>query len=211
MIVLNVHALPRGEESRTRKLQRAFLDTLHAQRSNCKVVSLDLAAGYKALPAFDAWDIQAKYEMAYGDGSLDADAAVRWTALTKLTDQLHRASMVVISAPMWNLSIPWYLKRWLDAVVQARLTFEYVDGQYRGLLTGRTGVLLTTRDSAFGEGSPLQPLDFQLPYLRTILGFMGIDPIHEVVAEPMMAQGIEAGEVALATAIERAQELARSL
>jgi len=210
-IVFDVNVLPRGTTSRTRKLHDAFFDSYLASHPDAQRVALNLAEDYRGLPVFDEWDITAKFEMLYGEGKLDDIGAERWATLTKLTDQLHAADLVVISSPMWNFSIPWHLKRWIDCVVQGRLTFEYVDGQFSGLLTGRQGVILSTRDGVYEPGTPGAAMDFQMPYLRHILSFMGLNPIHEVVAEPMALAGPEAGQAALAAAMDRARELASRL
>lgn len=210
-IVFDINVLPRGAASRTRKLHDAFFDAYLAKHPETHRVALNLAEDYRGLPVFDEWDISAKFEMLYGEGRLDDVAAERWSTLTKLTDQLHSADLIVLSTPMWNFSIPWHLKRWIDCVVQGRLTFEYVDGTYRGLLTGRQAVILTTRDGAYPPGSPMAAMDFQMPYLRSIFGFMGLGPIHEVIAEPMMFMGPEFGREKLAEAVEQARELAARL
>jgi FMN-dependent NADH-azoreductase len=210
-VVLDVNVLPRGSASRTRKLRDAFMETYHATHAGVERVAVDLAADHGNLPVFDEWDIQAKFEMLYGEGRLDEQTAERWTRLTGMTDALHAADLLVVSAPMWNFSIPWHLKRWFDAVVQPRLTFEVQDGAYRGLLQGRTAVVLTTRDGAYAAGTPYHALDLQLPYLRSILGFMGYGPVHEVVAEPMALAGPAVAQEALLAACERARALARTL
>jgi len=210
-IVLDVNVLPRGPASRTRKLRDAFMAAYLESHPGVEHISLDLANDYAELPVFDEWDIQAKFEMLYGEGRLDEATAARWTRLTKMTDALHAADLLVLSTPMWNFSIPWYLKRWLDAVVQPRLTFEIVDNEYRGLLTGRTAVVLSTRDGAYAEGTPYHGLDMQLPYLRLILGFMGYGPIHEVVAEPLRMSEPEVCKRAQVAAWDRARALARTL
>lgn len=210
-VLLDVHIMPRRAESRTRRLHDAFLAAYLDAHPGTHVNEVDLAAVHASLPAIDEWDIQAKFEVAHGDGHLDEQAAERWDAVVRLTDQLHAADVIVVSAPMWNLTIPWHLKRWLDAVVQARLTFDYVEGRYEGLLSGRQGVLLTSRDGRYLPGAPFAAMDFHLPYLRAILGFMGIAPIHEVVAEPMMSEGLDTGAAALRAAVDRAGEVARSI
>jgi len=174
-------------------------------------VPVDLADIYRTLPAFDEWDISAKFEMLYGQGVLDEAGAERWNALSKYTDQLHTATLVVVSAPMWNFGIPWHLKRWIDCVVQGRLTFEYRDNAFQGLLTGRPAVLITTRDGAYGPGTPYAAMDFHVPYLRAILGLIGLGPIHDVIAEPMVAGGPEVGAAALEDGMKRARELGASL
>src|SRR5512132_136748 len=145
--LLDVHAMPRGARSRTRKLRDAFVRGYLRQHPDAAHIVVDLAHGYDDLPVFDEWDIETKFEMFYGEGKLDDEMAARWTALTALTDQLHAADVILVSSPMWNFSVPWMLKRWIDAVVQPKLTFEVRDGTFHGLLGGRTGVILATRDS----------------------------------------------------------------
>lgn len=208
--VLDVQAMPRGERSRTRKLHEAFFKSLAKAHPDLHVIKKDLVQGFDALPAFDEWDVEAKFEVMYGEGKLDEQGAKRWAALTALTDELHSANLVVIAAPMWNFSVPWMLKRWLDAVAQARLTFEFVDGQFRGLLKGRRAVVLTTRDGGY-TNTDFTAVDFQTPYLKWILGFMGLDPVDFVIAEPMALGGPEVAQKALADAITRAQALGSQL
>jgi FMN-dependent NADH-azoreductase len=109
---------------------------------------------------------------------------------------------------MWNFQIPWYLKRWLDCVVQARLTFGVSEAGYEGLLKGRACVILTTRDGMYGPGSPMESLDFQLPYLKHILGFMGLGPVHIVNADGM---AYPVREESLVNAVEAAKTLANTI
>ncbi len=210
-VVLDVNVLPRGQASRTRKVRDGFMAGYFAAHPDAQRIPVDLADMYRKLPAFDEWDISAKFEMLYGEGKLDEAGAERWNALAQYTDQLHTATVVVVSAPMWNFGIPWHLKRWIDCVIQGRLTFEYRDGAFHGLLGGRPCVLITTRDGAYGPGTPYAAMDFHMPYLRAILGLVGLGPIHEVIAEPMVAGGPEVGAAALEAAIKRAGDLGASL
>lgn len=210
-IVLDVFSLPRAERSRTRKLRDAFFEAYLAKHPDTTRVEVDLARDFDKLPAFDEWDVQTKFEMAYGEGILDGEMAARWDALVRQTDKLHGSNLVVITCPMWNFSIPWHMKRWIDCVVQPRLTFEFTGGAFRGLLTGRSAVILTTRDGLYSKGTPMEKFDYEVPYLRTILSFMGLDPIHEVVAEPMAMSGPEVMKEALSKACDQARELAGTL
>jgi FMN-dependent NADH-azoreductase len=209
--VLDVYSLPRAERSRTRKLRDAFFEKYLARHPDTGRVELDLAHDFDKLPAFDEWDVQTKFEMAYGEGILDGEMANRWDALVRQTDQLHKASLIVVSCPMWNFSIPWHMKRWIDCVVQPKLTFEFSNGGYQGLLKGRPAVILTTRDGMYQKGSELEKLDFELPYLRLVLGFMGLGPIYEVVAEPMALGGAAMAQEAIAKATEEAARLGETL
>jgi FMN-dependent NADH-azoreductase len=210
-IVLDLYALPRVERSRTRRLRDAFFRAYLEKNPETQRIEIDLARDYDELPAWDEWDVQTKFEMLYGEGVLDEEMAARWNALSRWTDQLHAANLVVVSTPMWNLSIPWQLKRWIDAVVQARLTFEVNKGEFKGLLTGRPVVLLVTRDGAYPPGSPLESWDHQVPYLKSILGFMGLGPFHEVIAEPLGFGGPEVARQVLETALAQATKLGNTL
>jgi FMN-dependent NADH-azoreductase len=209
--LLDVYATPRNALSRTQKLRQAFVAGYREKHPGFVHLELDLAAHHAELPAFDEWDIQAKFEMAYGAGKLDEVAAKRWNRLTELTDQLHAADLLLISAPMWNFGVPWMLKRWVDCVVQGRLTFEFVNGQFSGLLKGKRAVILTSRDGAYGPGTPYAAMDFAVPYLRTVLGLMGYGPIEAVIAEPMVMGGPEVGAAALEKAVLDAGALGKTL
>jgi FMN-dependent NADH-azoreductase len=202
--LLDVFACPRHGASRTLKLRDAFLKGFAEKHPGFVHVPVDLAVVHHQLPAFDEWDIQAKFEMAYGQGHLDEVGAKRWDALVRHTDQLHACDHLLVSAPMWNFSVPWMLKRWIDVVVQGRLTFEFVDGQFKGLLAGRGATILSTRDGAYGPGTPMAALDFEVPYLKNILGFMGFGPIEAVIAEPMVMGGPEVGAAALEAGVMQA-------
>lgn len=96
-------------------------------------------------------------------------------------------------------------------MVQGRLTFEAVGGQYHGLLGGREAVLIASRDASYAPGGPYAKLDFQMPYLRHIMEFLGITTIHEVVAEPLSPAAPDVAAAALAAAVERARQLGREL
>ena len=209
--LLDVTATPRNAKSRTQKLRQAFLAGYRQAHPDFIHLQLDLGAEHATLPAFDEWDIEAKFQMAYGEGKLDEVAAARWDRLTQLTDQLHAADVLLITAPMWNFGVPWMLKRWIDCVVQGRLTFEFVDGQFSGLLKGKRAVILTTRDGAYGPGTPYAVMDFAVPYLRTVLGLVGYGPIDAVIAEPMVMGGPEVGAAALERGVVDAGGLGKSL
>lgn len=209
--ILDVTAIFRQEKSRTRKLHDAFKKAYDEAHPGTTWIDVDTAHDYDEFPSIDVWDIQAKLEVMYGDGTLDETTAERWNALSKLTDQLHSADIIVVSAPMWNLSVPWQMKRWLDCVVQANLTFEIRPEGFVGLLSGRRGVILATRDGDFGPGSPTAFLDYQIPYLKGIFGLMGVDPVTSVVAEALSPHDKEQEKRNLDKAIAQAVELARSL
>ena len=85
---------------------------------------------------------------------------------------------------MWNFGIPSSLKAWIDHVVRAGKTFNYVGGAVEGLAKGKKAILVLASGGIFSEG-PWKSWDSVEPYLRQILGFIGIDDVQTVRAEGM--------------------------
>jgi len=90
--------------------------------------------------------------------------------------QLEEADFIVISAPMYNFNIPSALKAWIDHIVRAGKTFSYATGKPEGLLHNKKVYLAIASNGVFSEG-PIKNWDYAEPYLRFILGFLGLTDI----------------------------------
>jgi FMN-dependent NADH-azoreductase len=101
----------------------------------------------------------------------------------------------VLGVPMYNFGVSAQLKNWIDAIARAKVTFEYTAQGPVGKLTGKTVYLLLTRGGIYRD----QPNDSQVPYLRSVLGFLGMTDLHFIYAEGL-AMGPEAEARALADA-----------
>jgi FMN-dependent NADH-azoreductase len=124
-----------------------------------------------------------------------------------LIDELFAADVVVIGVPMYNFSIPWPLKAWIDQVVRVGKTFTYGANGRTGLFTGKKIVIITSRAGAYPAGTPQAGADFQEPYLRHILGFIGATDITFIHAENQRPGG-ELAEPSRAAALEQISLLA---
>jgi FMN-dependent NADH-azoreductase len=111
---------------------------------------------------------------------------------------------VVIGAPMYNFSIPASLKAWIDQIVRIGKTFGYGPNGPRGLLGEKKVVVITARGGAYEKGTAAEAFDFQEPYLRHILGFMGLTDVTFIHAENQARE--EAG-ASLAAAVELIAEI----
>lgn len=100
----------------------------------------------------------------------------------QLTDELLESDLLVISTPMWNFGIPSALKAWIDLVVRPGRTFRYAGAGVDGLAKGKKAILVLASGGVFSDG-PWRPFDFVEPYLRHILGFIGIADVQVVRAE----------------------------
>jgi FMN-dependent NADH-azoreductase len=85
---------------------------------------------------------------------------------------------------MWNFGIPSSLKAWIDYVVRAGKTFNYAGAVVEGLAKGKKAILVLASGGVFSEG-PWKSWDSVEPYLRHILGFIGIEDVQTVRAEGM--------------------------
>ncbi|HYG04918.1 MAG TPA: NAD(P)H-dependent oxidoreductase [Stenotrophomonas sp.] len=93
--------------------------------------------------------------------------------------QFLAADVVVIGVPMYNFSVPSTLKAWIDRVAVAGRTFRYTENGPVGLAGGKRVIIASVRGGLY-TGSPI---DFQEPYLRHVLEFMGVQDIEFVRAE----------------------------
>lgn len=143
-------------------------------------------------------------------------AGVRATAVTvaetktrDLSDQLiaelRAADTIVIGAPMYNFSIPSTLRTWFDHVLRAGETFSYSEAGPKGLLEGKRVIVVESRGGLYSEG-PAQAIDFQEPYLRQLLGFIGLTDVTFVQAEKI-GFGPDARDAAIDGAKARLAEI----
>ncbi|MEU8077971.1 NAD(P)H-dependent oxidoreductase [Catellatospora citrea] len=120
-------------------------------------------------------------------------------------------SLRVITAPMWNLGLPYALKYYIDCVVQPGYLFRYDEtGQVVPMVNGKRMVCVTSRGADYSAGTYLHPYDFQEPYLRTVFGFVGITDVRFIHAQPMDITPHQR-EAALTGAVPQARELGRGL
>jgi FMN-dependent NADH-azoreductase len=126
-----------------------------------------------------------------------------------LIAELRAADTIVIGAPMYNFSIATTLRSWFDHVLRAGETFRYTENGPEGLLGAKRVIVVESRGGLYSEG-PAQAIDFQEPYLRHLLGFIGLDDVTFIRAEKI-GYGPEARAAAIATATAALRDAAGSL
>src|SRR6056297_1611287 len=109
-------------------------------------------------------------------------AQIKALALSdSLIDELRAADTLVIGLPVYNFGVPSALKAWIDHIARAGVTFRYTEDGPVGLLTGKRAILAMA-----SGGTPADAeIDFASPYMRHILGFMGITDVTLVAADRM--------------------------
>jgi len=176
MTLLHIDSSAR-QSSASRRLTTHFVEAWRAAHPHDIILTRDLAT--TALPAItDDW------MATYREPSLWTPAQRAYLALSDtLIDELFAADVVVIGAPMYNLSISAQLKGWIDHVVRIGKTVAYDARGRRGLLGGRRVIVLSSRGGSYRPGTPQAAADFQEPYLRAILQFIGLADVTFVYAD----------------------------
>ncbi len=189
--VLRIDASARRDDSVTRRLGDLLLERL-AQSRELEVTARDVAQG---LPFVHGDWVAANFT----DPGERTEAQRETLALSDaLVAELRAADVVVLGAPVYNFGIPASLKAWIDLVARARETFRYTPEGPVGLLEGRKAyVLVATGGTQVGSD-----IDFATPYLRHVLGFLGIHDVEIVAVDRLTARGDDAVDEA-ADAITR--------
>src|SRR5689334_2733747 len=116
MKLLHIIATPRdASASNTVKISSAFLDELGARYPDLCVEELNLFQG--DLPAFSAANVETKYKLMSGR-PFDRRNQETWRHVEGAIEQFLSADILLITCPMWNLSIPYALKHYIDVIVQ---------------------------------------------------------------------------------------------
>ncbi|QFT10027.1 FMN-dependent NADH-azoreductase [Vibrio sp. THAF190c] len=175
-----------GDYSQSTKLVEEFIKNVDQD----KLTVRDLAAN--PLPVLDFSVATAL--RATEDLSQDQQAIVDLS--DTLIEEIKAANTLVIAAPMYNFTIPTQLKNWIDLIARAGVTFTYTENGVKGLIEGKKAIVVTTRGGIHKDTAT----DSVTPYLRTVLGFVGITDVEFVYAE-----ALNMGEDAAAKGISEAQ------
>jgi FMN-dependent NADH-azoreductase len=166
MKILHIDSSALGAHSVSRQLTADIVAELKHSSPNAKVNYRDLAA--QPLPHWTPV----------------ADASDPAAVLgTEMLEEFLAADVVVIGAPMYNFAISSSLKAWLDRVMVAGKTFRYTANGPEGLAGGKRVIIASSRGGFYGKETAGAAMDFQEPYLRAALGFIGIGDVEFVRAE----------------------------
>ncbi len=128
-----------------------------------------------------------------------------------LIAELFAADLIVLGVPMYNFGIPAHLKAYFDNVIRVGRTVEYNrdTSTFKGLLTGKKALIISSRAGSYAPGTPTGGMDFCVPYLQFILNFLGIQAV-EYVEVPYQGMGDKMQQPATETAIARLMALAQT-
>ncbi len=176
--LLKIDVSPRGDHSVSRKLSRQFAEDWQKAHSGGKIVTRDLA--HTELPFVELPWITGAYSDPSGHNE-EQKAALKIG--DELIAELKEADEYVIATPMYNFAVPARLKAYIDHVARAGKTFNVnPDGSYTGLLTGKKVTVIIASAGTYTPGAPAEGYDAEKPYIKAILGFLGLTDVTFVQA-----------------------------
>jgi FMN-dependent NADH-azoreductase len=155
-----------------------LVDELLGRYPTAQIIRRDLAEG---IPLVDETWIKANN---LPDSDRDELHRQALALSDMLIDELQ-ADIWVLGTPVYNFSLPPVLKAWIDQICRARVTFAYSEQGPKGLLRDRR-VYLAVASGGSKVGSPTE---FLTPYVRHVLGFIGIKDIEIIAADQLLMAG----------------------
>jgi FMN-dependent NADH-azoreductase len=200
--ILLLLSSPRGEASLSTKVARTLAEGI-AAGSGATLTVRDLGANPPA-------HIDSEFVVAATAPSDNPSAAQKIAAeeSDRLIAEIAAADTVVIGAAMINFAVTSPLKSWFDRIAVRGKTFRYTESGPEGLLKGKKAYVVLASAGVYSDG-PTKAIDFASPYIRHMLGFMGITDVETIRVEGL-AFGEEAAQKAISGAMARAGALAEA-
>jgi len=198
MKILQINASARREGANSTKVANRVTERLLAANPGATVTVRDLAA--EPLPVLDEVALGALFTPAEQRSAEQAALAARFDAAIA---ELQAHDAIVLGVAMYNFGVTVQLKSWIDAIARAGVTFKYTETGPVGLVEGKTVYAACARGGIY-RGTPN---DSQTPYLKSVLGFLGMKDVHFVYAEGLnmgpdaAAQGFAQAEADLEAAL----------
>lgn len=190
MKILQINSSARSAGANSTRLADAITTRLKAANPGAVVELRDLAA--HPHPVLDEAALGALFTPAE---QRSPEQAARVALDDALIAQLQSADAIVLGVPMYNFGVPVQLKTWIDAIARAGVTFRYTENGPEGLVKGKKVYVALARGGIYRD----TPADSQVPYLKGVLGFLGMTDVEFIYAEGL-AMGPETADKAFAEA-----------
>ena len=196
MNILQINSSARRDASHSTRLATRLVERLRETASDAKLAVRDLNAAPH--PVLDEAALGALFTPA---DQRTAEQVARVALDDALIAEIQAADVVVLGVPMYNFGVPAPLKNWIDAISRAGVTFRYTEKGAEGLLKGKKVYVALTSGGQYRN----TPADTQVPYLKTVLAFLGMTDVQFVYAEGL-AMGPDAERNGIAAAHEQIEE-----
>ncbi|MGN7787349.1 FMN-dependent NADH-azoreductase [Niabella sp. 22666] len=184
--ILHIISSPRGEASISKKLGDAIIEKIKTKYPDSIVKERNLATGH--FPHLDELQIGSWFVPSKSHSDEQA-AAIKYSE--EAIAEMQEADIYVIGAPFYNFAIPSTLKAYLDHIARPGITFRYnEEGKPEGYLKNKKAYIATASSGVYSAGE-FQSFDFVSPYLKFLLGFLGITDISIFRVEGLRIDGVK--------------------
>ena len=190
MKILQINASARREGANSTRVADGIVARLRATEPGAALTVRDLAV--TPHPVLDEAALGALFTPA---AQRTPEQAARVALDDALIAEVQAHDILVLGVPMYNFGVPVQLKSWIDAIARAGVTFRYTETGPVGLLTGKTVYVALARGGLYRDTVN----DSQVPYLKSVLGFLGLIDVRFIYAEGL-AMGADAAAKAFAQA-----------
>lgn len=133
--------------------------------------------------------LKAKYAVFEGQtlGPVEAQA---WSEVKQHLERFNRADAIVLIMPIWNFSVPYVLKHYIDVITEPGLCFRWSqEAGYQSLLNNKTALVLSSSAQDFSPESGNESDDFGLNYIKHWFAVYMNCNVHTIVFAPTVADG----------------------
>jgi len=180
--LLHIQTSLSGDAGQSVQLAERYIDQWQQKHPGGEVIVRDLIA--EPVPHLD---VERMAALRAPDENPDAAQQAIIDYADQLLAEVKQADQIVIGVPLYNFGVPTQLKAYLDHLARAGITFSYTENGPVGLIEGKQVVLLATRGGMYRDSGA----DFQIPFMKQFLGFIGLTDVDVVYAEGL-AMGAQA-------------------
>ena len=194
-------------EALEKRLATAALEALRTASPRAVVTEVDL---YADPPPFFDYALYRYLWYPLGKDYEPSPEEVAASAYLRRHAELFRkADIVVLTAPMWNASVPAILKAWIDQLLAPNELYRFGGNGPEAMHHVRKIVVFTTSGSVYSPGDPRDCLS---TLVRAAFAFVKIDDVEIVWADgqnrAVYADADERSDRAMADAVALGKRLA---
>jgi FMN-dependent NADH-azoreductase len=186
--LLKIDVSPRGDASYSRQLGNTFLAGWLSANPGATVVTRDLAI--QPPPFLDLPWIGGAFTP---PDQHTPEFAAALKPSNEIVAEVQAADHILITTPMYNFQVPAVLKAWIDHLVRVGVTVNYTETGPVGTLQGRKVTVIVASAGAYPAGTPGAAYNMLTPYLKHILGFIGLTDV--TFLEAGGASGVQYGKI----------------
>jgi FMN-dependent NADH-azoreductase len=183
--ILHIISSPRGKASLSVKLGNAIIEKIKAEYPGSTVKETNLVT--KQFPHLEEATLAAFFTPAENHTPENREALKN---SDQAIEEIKEADIIVIGAPLWNFGLPSVLKAWIDHIARANVTFKYSEAGPEGLIKDKVVYIAMSSGAVYSSGQ-MQPYDFVSPYLKGVLGFLGMTNVTVFRVEGSAIPGIQ--------------------